>query len=226
MKWNNRAVKWVGLWTLTMGIGSFGSPCAEAMKISPVSYDMPNGHGQASSGMFNYWDLAYTGSGDTMSDGAALTGGLGDLTDGVAAGDNWFNTENVAGTGPYVGWANLDPVITFHFDEPRQWQTIRIHVDDADGAGGVSTPSAVTVGIGPASEAFPIADPAGDAPFWIELDVSNLGAAENQVEIELTANNIWVFASEVEFIAVPEPATAGLLTVMSSLLALRPTRKR
>ena len=38
-----------------------------------TSYDMPNGDGQAHSGSFNYWDLAYSGSGATSTDGAPLT---------------------------------------------------------------------------------------------------------------------------------------------------------
>src|SRR5438067_2130557 len=73
-------------------------------QLTPISYDMPNGFGRASGGMYNYWDKQYTGTGSTMTDGALLTGGLGDLTDGVIAGGHWYDVENIQGTGPYVGW--------------------------------------------------------------------------------------------------------------------------
>ncbi len=33
-----------------------------AATITPTSYAMRNGDGQASSGSFNYWDLAYSGT--------------------------------------------------------------------------------------------------------------------------------------------------------------------
>ena len=64
---------------------------------------------------------------------------MGDLTDGVVAGDNWFNTKNNEGSGPYVGWREIDPTITFA--TPVTLETVRVHVDDANGNGGVSTPA-------------------------------------------------------------------------------------
>src|SRR5438128_164853 len=78
---------------------ALATPAAGA-QLFATSYDTPNGDGQAHSGSFNYWDLGYTGAGATNVDGAALSGGLGDLTDGVIASDFWFNTENAAGPVP------------------------------------------------------------------------------------------------------------------------------
>ena len=65
------------------------SSAGYAALVPVTSYSMPNGDGQASGGTFNYWDKNYTGSGATTTDGAPLTGGTGDLTDGVTASDIW-----------------------------------------------------------------------------------------------------------------------------------------
>ena len=81
----------------------------EAAALQPDSYSMPNGY----SGSYNYWDEIYSGSGCRTCDGAFLSGGTGELTDGVIATDNWFVVEAPAGNGPYVGWP-IDPTITFH----------------------------------------------------------------------------------------------------------------
>ena len=124
-----------------MAIGLLGASAAGATVVNATSYDMVNGNGQASNGSFNYWDLEYTGAGSTNVDGSPLSGGLGNLTDGVIATDNWFNTENGAGTGPYVGWLSTDPVIDFFFAAITSFNSITFNVDDSEGAGGVSQPN-------------------------------------------------------------------------------------
>ena len=40
-----------------------------------------------------------------------LAAAWGDLTDGIIASSNWFNVENTAGTGPYVGWLNMTIIV-------------------------------------------------------------------------------------------------------------------
>ena len=121
---------------------------AGAVQLFATSYDTPNGDGQAHSGSFNYWDAAYTGSGLTTMDGAPLSGGVGDLTDGVVANDFWFNTENNAGTGPYVGWRGdvgvHNPIVTFHFLGAPIVNMIAIHLDNSL-TGGVGTPDAILI---------------------------------------------------------------------------------
>ena len=72
----------------------------KAAFVSPVTYDMRNGD----TGSYNYWDKNYTGSGSTTTDSALLTGGLGDLTDGIVTTLNWYAAEPpTGGDGPYVG---------------------------------------------------------------------------------------------------------------------------
>ena len=195
-------------------VGLAGSALAQI-----TSYDMPNGNGVASSGSFNYWDLNYTGSGATTVDNAPLSGGVGDLTDGVITTDNWFNVENVAGTGPYVGWrAFADPTITLHLSI-NQVDTIRIHADDADGAGGVNLPDGVYIN----GTLYDVdQDAAGLEPKWLEFD--NLGLNTNTVTIQFDFYNDWVFIDEIEVKGVvPEPATMTALG-FGALLAVRRRR--
>ena len=148
---------------LSLGV----SNVANAAAISPISYDMLNGNGQAIGGRFNYWDKNYTGSGNTTQDNAPLSGGLGDLTDGVIATDNWLNVENVAGEGPYVGWLSLDPTITFNFANIVNIDSVTIYVDDYNGvgAGNVRVPHSVNLSMGGASfSSGTLVDPPSSAP--------------------------------------------------------------
>lgn len=189
---------------------TLGATNAFAVPLSPSSYDTLNGNGIASGGSFNYWDREYTGAGATSTDGAPLSGGLGNLTDGVIAPANWFATENGGGTGPYVGWcgpcgggaAVADPTITFRFTpgalETYVFDTVTLYLDDSNGSGGVQPPSAIGVKIG-ADPAFstPVTDPADSAPFAVTIDLG--GTIGEEIAIQLFHNNQWVFLSEVAF---------------------------
>ncbi len=161
-------------------------------KVRPISYTMPNGY----SGSYNYWDDKYSGTGNKTQDGAELSGGLGDLTDGVIPTANWAVTEEPAGPGPYVGWT-IDPVIQFQFAELQTFTSMRVHLDDAD-MGSVNAPSAIIVnGI----EFAVVDDPNSSAPFFVDLDLSSL-LPTDLLEVQLIRNGLWVFASEFEFNAI------------------------
>lgn len=192
--------------------------------VAPTAYDMPNGYGRANNGSFNYWDLAYTGSGSTTTDFAPLSGGLGDLTDGVIATERWDLVENLEGTGPYVGWSAIDPVITFHFAQAHAFSQVTIWHDDADGYGNVATPMAFTVTVGSQSQRFTITDPAGDAPFASTL-VLGAGFVGSSLQLQVHRSDTATMLSEVQISAVPEPASAVLLAAGAGLLlALRRRR--
>lgn len=199
------------LWALA---ALFALP-TQAAVVSPQSYSLPNGN----VGSFVYFDGSYTGSGDVNSAGAALTGGLGDLTDGIIPTENWNVVEAPEGNGPYVGWLNTNPVIEFFFDAVQSFTSVTFHFDDANGGGGVSAPLSVTVnGISAA-----IADPSSSAPFAFTLDLTG-SMATDQLSVQIFRRTEWLFLSEVTFEndmpTVPLPAGLPLLAGGLGLLAL------
>jgi hypothetical protein len=193
---------------------------AHAADVRPASYDMPNGYGQASGGSFNYWDASYDGAGDRTVDHAPLTGGRGDLTDGVIATESWYLVENVAGTGPYVGWNSPTPwVITFRFEQSTVFDSLTVWHDDANTFGDISPPAAVTVTVGALSQRFEIVDPAADTPFGSVLALGP-GWQGDTVVLSLERANNGFMVSEVSFQAAPVPEPAAWATLAAGLLAL------
>jgi hypothetical protein len=188
--------------------------------ITPDSYNTPNGY----TGSYNYWDQIYSGSGCVTCDGAALTGGKGDLTDGIIAVNNWFTDEAPPGNGPYVGWL-IDPTITFHWNSAVNISSVTFYLDDSNGNGGVSAPGSITVdGIN-----FTVPEPIGSAPF--AFTASGLSFSGTDLVVTLHRKAGWVFLSEVETNAldpnaVPEPASSALLFVGLGLLGFAARRKK
>lgn len=195
-----------------------------AATISPISYEMPNGYGQASGGSYNYWDKNYTGSGSTSTDGAYLSGGLGDLTDGIVTNLNWYSIENNGGTGPYVGWLDINPTITFHFASSVNINSISIHADDSNGIGGVRLPSSVAFNGG---APLSVVDPdASTSPSF--LTFSNLSLIGSDLSITLSRGDRWIFVDEISFntSAVPEPETYAMFLAGLGLMGAVSRRRR
>lgn len=172
----------------------------------PDSYNMLNGH----SGTYTYWDDSYSGRGCTTCNNQSLSGGKGDLTDGIIATDNWFVTEAADGAGPYVG-CYFDQTIRFHWNESTSVDAVTFYLDDSNGAGNVSPPLRIVVN----GKNFPVSDPAGSAPF--AFTASGIGFTGKDLVVSLFRQNTWIFLSEVEFFGpanrVPEPASALLLLI-------------
>ena len=200
-----------------LSLSAFATFAPLAFSQTVTSYDMLNGNGVASGGNFNYWDLDYSGSGQTNVDNSPLSGGLGDLTDGVVATDNWFNVENTAGTGPYVGWRFADPSVVFHFAGVTPIGQVTVYSDDSDHTGGVNLLSGVVIN----GTFFDVDEnSAGSEPK--ALVFSGLGLVTDTVELTFVRSDEWAFVSEVQFDAIPEPVT--LLTLGAALLVSRRRR--
>jgi PEP-CTERM motif len=211
-------------WTTALASVSMAAP-AHAAQVFATSYSMPNGDGRASGGTFNYWDLNYSGSGSTTTDGAALTGGLGDLTDGVIATNFWFNVENAAGTGPYVGWRKSNtsnPLVTFNFAGAPVIDEVKFYIDDS-GAGGVFAPSAILID--------------GLATSYTNTGVTGSLLTVNLTGLDLTGGSHtvqflnspdWIFVSEIQFFsnAVPEPGTWGMMLLGFGVVGSALRRRR
>lgn len=175
-------------------------------------------------GSYNYWDETYSGSGNTTANGSFLSGGTGDLTDGIIAASSWNVTEPPAGNGPYVGWRHITPTITFHFSPKNvALDSITLYLDDRNGSGGVGAPSAVIID----GVIYDLSDPAGTGPFSVTL--SNLGFYGSSVDVTLVDGvGSWVFLSEVTFDGeyVPEPGVLGLTLFGLIAAGLGRRRKR
>jgi len=237
-----------------------GAVNAHAVAITPSSYDMPNGYGQGTaSGMYNYWDANYTGTGNKTTDGAYLSGGLGKLTDGVVATQSWLqpdgtSQQNIGGTGPYVGWTNINPTIIFHFASQVTIDNITFYIDNpsvdrfGNPRGGVAAPLAFTIAGNNFSSGFDSSQ--NKSPFTGPgpINVDNLGLLNVQ-DIAVTiirdtfgtgiineAGNtdiirFWLMLSEVTFddglpAPVPEPSTMILFGTGLAGLALLRNRRR
>lgn len=191
---------------------SMTAPVSAAV-LNPISYDMPNGDGQASGGTFNYWDATYSGAGLVTTDGAPLSGGLGKLTDGVVATQPWYLVSDVSGTGQYVGWLapmTADPVITFHFAGTAMISDIQIQMDNS-GIGGGFAPGAILInGVN-----TPFTAPALGSVGVV--DFSGLNLTGNTVTLQFNQlPDTWTFVSEVSFngvAGVPEPGAWAMMLV-------------
>jgi hypothetical protein len=194
---------------------------AVAAPVAALSYAMPNGDGVSSGGSFNYWDGIYNGSGSTNVDGAALSGGVGKLTDGIVSSSRWDAVSNLTGTGEYVGWVTrntLNPTIVFSFASGTLIDSITIALDNS-GFGGVLAPSEILIdGV---SRAFTA--PAGGTVGSVSF--SNLGLTGSSHSVQFKqAPGSWTFVSEISFdgtpgATVPEPGSWALVGV--ALLACR-----
>ena len=199
-----------------------GSKSCHAEMLHPTSYDLPNG--QLGGDVPNFFDDTYTGTGDKHAVLAPLTGGLGDLTDGVIANTNWSGQYL-----QYVGWHSIDPKITFHFQNTVSLDDVKFYFDDAE-FGGVDNPAGVTISNGTTSLFAAVSDPPGSAPFVFDFNTHGLSGADFDVTIHRNGAPKWVMVSEVQFTgtqgtaAVPEPSSMAILAtglVSTGIVRLR-----
>ena len=198
---------------------------AMAAPVLGVGYDLINGE---QAGNFFLVDSSYTGTGCATCPLAGLSDGAGELTDGVIAAGNWSATP-----GPYVGWATINPVITFFFSPDAFIDRITLYVDGQSLP--FSPPASVRIG----ATTYTIPDPLSSAP--LALSFSGLGLSfapdATYLEIQLFRRSQWIGLSEVEFDDggnvisppppandVPEPLTLSLFG--AGLAAIAGLRRR
>ncbi|ELS00044.1 Calx-beta domain-containing protein [Gloeocapsa sp. PCC 73106] len=180
-------------------------------RINPISYDMLNGETirDGNGPFYGVWDERYNGTGNPLEDASPLSGGLGDLTDGVIASQSWNIVEAPSGAGPYVGWGSFNPIITFNFDGVVNIDTVTIYVDDSNGSGGVSVPSSIGMRMGGSTfSSGGLVDPPESPP--VSYTFSDLNFQGDSLELTLARRNTWVMLSEVTFFGSTDEPTVFL----------------
>jgi hypothetical protein len=172
----------------------FSTHLVQADPVYPTSYDTLNG----SFGSFTYFDDTYNGVGATNVPFSPLTGGLGDLTDGIIAISS-YDVTNI----PYVGWSS-DIAMTFHFASTVPFQSVTVYYDDPN-SGGVVPPSSVTIN----GQVYPVSNPPANVPFAETYDITGT-QSDTLLMFFDSVPGTWQMISEIQFEAVPEPACVGM----------------
>lgn len=202
-------------------IAATAAGAAHAATVHPTSYTMLNGDSLNRS---HFWDDSYSGRGNTQADNSRLRGGLGDLTDGIIATQNWSDVEGI--TGPYVGWSNRVQTIAFTFDQAYDFNSATFHFDGSGGGSGAGAPQRIRIN----GERQRVLGGGAD-PFAFTFDLSGASATDTLlVRIVRPRDVDWTFLSEVTFDAeiapVPLPASGLMLIAGMGGLALMRRRSK
>jgi len=201
------------------------SASASAATLSPVSYSMVNGR----TGFQNYLDETYGGpgaSGNPLAASSFLSGGLGQLADGV------IGTNDILANGSFdwVGWLEVTPVITFDFGSVVTIETLAVHAASISANfGDVDLPGSILWEFSTDGVSFGTsltrtttgAESADPSSQWLSSSTS-----QNARYVRATLRDgvqPWIFVSEFAFTGVPTPGAAGL-ALLASVMGLRRRR--
>ena len=222
-------LRWMAAAALAAGLGLAGASGASAAPLTVQSYSMPNG----GTGSFDYRDFSYSNcvANDCNITGAALSGGVGKLTDGVSPAGNW----NAYGQNtPWVGWytgytGGTNPDITFNFASPVTINSVTVWVDNSLGAGGVFLPGSVTIG---ATNHLIAPDFGNGAPRGYTFNNLNLSGSSVNVQFFQSQYAPWIMVGEISFdgaingVGVPEPASWALMIMGFGAVGAMMRRRR
>jgi hypothetical protein len=207
---------------------------AQATKLNVVSYSMKDGASQYGYNWYGYNDNSYN---KPRSSEGYLSGGLGDLTDGVESASTVLGYYNWT---PYVLWDRETPVITFDLGATKSVSSINTYFKYFPVAA-VYMPD--SVGIRVSNDGTTYTDL---STFVISADQRVVGGNDTNREFqvlsapvtgryfELTLNNQidgrWIALGEVTFkgnvTPIPEPETYAMLVAGLGLIGAAVKRRK
>ena len=188
---------------------------AHAQQVFSSNYSMPNGQGQEVGGTWNYYDGTYVGTGGNgLTALSPLSGGSGQLTNGQITNLPWDSVSNSAGTGAYVGWFTVNPVITFNFASTVTISTVKLNLDDS-AVGSVYLPADVVIN----GKTYVPNQSLNGSSTPADISFSGVGFTGTSLTVELDrrpdlsipnpySNGYdWEMLNQAQFFATPEPAS-------------------
>ena len=205
---------------------------SQAAVLPIASYSMQNGE----SGSQTYYDDTYGGpgsSGNPNVSGSFLSGGLGQLTNGLfAAPTDIFDDE-------WVGWTSIQPTIVIDLGATYFANSVGVHAsnwsppfNDVGAPGSFNRAYSLNGTTFTTLPDYPttVADRSGDDPRWVDVP---FGVTARYVRVQPFDGikqsgtgagppaKPWIFLDEIRVDGVPEPATWTLLTVATIAVLAR-----